>query len=132
MSLYKNNKVKKQHYLNFNTHLGQWKLEGTTLSNRDFGTLTGNWQIPSVGTPGPITTADGMAYLRTNNKPAVGSSVEEEDVSYRYMGNSLYYDDDQKWERSANDDSGFFSLKNPKSGFFLTMKAANKLTIGNV
>ena len=108
-------------------------MEGTTLSNRDFGTLTGNWQIPSVGTPGPITTANGMAYLRTNNAPAVGSVVEEEDVSYRYMGNSLYYDDDQKWERSANDDSGFFNLKHPNSGLFLTMNPDHHtLTLGNV
>ena len=37
----------------------------------------------------------------------------------------------QRWERSANDDSGFFTLRNPNSGLFLTKRTANTLTIGN-
>ena len=96
------------------------------MSNRNGVTLTGNWQIPSFGTPGPIintATANGMGYLSTNGKTAAGSVVVEEAEDTN--------DDDQKWERSANDDSGFFNLKNPNSGLFLTMKTANTLTIGN-
>ena len=107
-------------------YLGQWKFEGTTLSTRTGGILTGNWQIPSVGTPGAIqntATANGMGYLSTNGKTAAGSVVVEEAEDTN--------DDDQKWERSANDNSGFFNLKNPNSGLFLTMKTANTLTIGN-
>ena len=61
--------------------------------------------------------------MSTNGKTAAGSVVVEEAVDTN--------DDDQKWERSASDDSGFFNLKNPNSGLFLVMKTANTLTIGN-
>ena len=75
--------------------------------------------------PGAIqntTKANGMGYLSTNGKTAAGSVVVEEAEDTN--------DDDQKWERSANDDSGFFNLKNPNSGLFLTMKTANTLPLG--
>ena len=107
-------------------YLGQWKLEGTTLSTQAGVILTGNWTIPSVGTLGAIqntATANGMGYLSTNGKIPAGSVVVEEAEDTN--------DDDQKWERSANDDSGLFNLKNPNSGLFLIMKTANTLTIGN-
>ena len=64
-----------------------------------------------------------MGYLSTNGKTAAGFVVVEEALDTN--------DDDQKWERSANDDSGFFNLRHPKSGLFLSMKTANKLIIGN-
>ena len=101
-------------------------MEGTILSNQNGVPLTGNWIIPSVGTAGPIinvTNANNIVYLSTNGKTAPGSVVVEEAVDTE--------DDDQKWERSASDDSGFFNLKNPNSGLFLTMKTENTFTIGN-
>ena len=104
----------------------EWKLEGTTLSNRNGVTLTGNWQIPSFGTPGPIintATANGMGYLSTNGKTAEGSVVVEEAVDIN--------NDGQKWERSSDNGSGYFTLKNPTSGMYLFMKTADTLTIGN-
>ena len=107
-------------------YLGLWKLEGTRLYNRNGVPLTGNWIIPSVGTAGPIinvTNANNIVYLSTNGKTAAGSVVVEEAVDTN--------DDDQKWERSASDDSGFFNLKNPNSGLFLIRTTALDLTIGN-
>ena len=64
-----------------------------------------------------------MGYLSTNGKTAAGSVVVEEAVDACDVG--------QLWDRSANDDSGFFNLKNLNSGLFLTMKTANEFTIGN-
>ena len=53
-----------------------------------------------------------MGYLSTNGKTDAGSVVVEEAVDTN--------DDDQKWERSSDDGSGYFTLKNPTSGLFLT------------
>ena len=104
-------------------HLGKWKLEGTTLSNRAGFTLTGNWQIPSVGTPGTIQNTDTGGCLSVNANTDAGSVVVEEDLDSS--------DDGQQWERLSIDDSGFFNLRHRNSGLFLTMKIANILTIGN-
>ena len=104
-------------------YLGQWKLEGTTLSNQAGTTLTGIWQIPTVGTPGAIQNIATGGYLSVNANTDAGSVVVEEALDSSDVG--------QQWERSANDGSGLFTLKNPNSGLFLTMKSANKLTIGN-
>ena len=103
---------------------GQWKLVGTTLSNQAGITLTGTWVIPTnVSTPGTIKhTTTGSGYLSVNAKIDAGSEVDEEALDDDDVG--------QLWERSADDDSGFFNLKNLNSGFFLTMQTANTLTIG--
>ena len=101
-------------------------MDGTALSNKAGITLTGNWQIPNSGSTGNIqNTATGAnGYLSVNAKTAAGSTVVEEALDTNDVG--------QQWERSANDDSGFFYLKNPNSGLFLTKKkTANTLTIGN-
>ena len=103
--------------------------------------MTGNWELPTVGTPGTIRnsdTAGDNGYLNINGNIEAGSAVEE-----------VANDGGQKWERSANDDSGYFTLKNPNSGLFLIghnppkqrkQKQAkskwanppNTLTIGNI
>merc|ERR1712156_792852 len=58
-------------------------------------------------------------YLSTNGKIEAGSSVEEVAL--------VANDDGQVWERSANDDSGYFTLKNPKSAKFLTQLTGKTL-----
>ena len=65
-------------------------------------------------------------YLSTNGSIAKGSAVEE----VAFVAN----DDGQQWERSAVDDSGYFTLMNPISGKFLAKNnIATHLTIeGNV
>ena len=62
-----------------------------------------------------------VVFLPIDHKDA-GSVVVEKDLDSSDVG--------QQWERSSHDDLGFFTLKNPNSGLFLTMKTANKLTIG--
>ena len=125
MSLYKNSTVKTKKTTPFKLYyLGQWKLDGTALSNKAGITLTGTWILPDIGTNGPVQNTATDLYLSTNGETAAGSEVVEEAVDED--------DDDQKWERSAEDGSGFFTLKNPNSGLFLTKKkTANTLIIGN-
>ena len=124
MSLYKNNKVKKTTPFKL-YYLGQWKFDGTVLSNEAGITHTHKWAIPSSGSTGTIQNTDTGAngYLSVNANTAAGSQVVEEAKDDDDVG--------QKWERSADDDSGFFTLKNPHSGLFLTMKTVDTLTIGN-
>ena len=97
-------------------------MDGTTLSNKAGITLTGNWQIPSVGTPGTIRNTDTGEHLSVNANTDAGSVVVEEAFDSSDVG--------QQWERSANDGSGFFDLKIPNSDSFLVMRNADKLTIG--
>ena len=129
-------------------------MVGQTLSNKAGITLTGTWVLPPVewvfdfppiyekcpsspeecekngavmvSTPGTIqnTVMGENGYLSVNDNTDAGSVVVEEALDSSDVG--------QIWERSANDASGFFTLKNPNSGLFLTMKTANTLTIGKV
>ena len=67
--------------------------------------------------------------MTVNAEAYAGSVVLEK----TYTVAKYYNDPDgwtQQWERTANDGSGFFNLKNPNSGLFLTMKTENKFTIG--
>ena len=91
-------------------------LNGTTLYNRYGITLNGSWELPMLGTPGTIQNRDTgeHGYLSTKGKIEAGSVVEE----VAFVAN----DDGQLWERSADDDSGYFTLMNPISGKFLTYK----------
>ena len=86
--------------------------------------LTGNWELPTIGTPGTIQNTDSgnNGYLSTNGNIETGSAVEEEAL--------VANDDGQVWERSADDDFGYFTLKNLKSGKFLNgCTGKNMLTI---
>ena len=100
-------------------------MDGTALSNKAGITLTGNWQIPNSGLTGNIqnTITGSNGYLSVNANTDAGSTVVEEALDANDVG--------QQWERSVDDGSGFFTLKNPNSGLFLNMKTANTLTIGN-
>ena len=53
-----------------------------------------------------------------------GSAVVEEALDATDAG--------QKWERSADDSSGYFTLKNPNSGKFLSAANADTLTIQGI
>ena len=64
---------------------------------------------------------DRNGYLSTKGSIAKGSAVEE----VAFVAN----DDGQQWERSADDDSGYFTLKNPTSGAHLTAVTENQVTI---
>ena len=123
MSWYKNNKLKKTQLKLY--YLGQWQFDGTTLSNKEGFALTGTWKIPSFGIPGTIqNTAKGESgYLSVNANTDAGSVVVMEALDSSDVG--------QQWERLYNDLTGYFTLKNPNSGLFLTKKFGNKLTIGN-
>ena len=89
--------------------------------------LAGSWELPSVGTTGTIQNTDvgNNGYLSppsTNGSIEAGSAVE----AVAFDANDTI----QQWERSADDDSGYFTLKNPKSGKFLTgHNPPNTLTI---
>ena len=53
-----------------------------------------------------------------------GSAVVEEALDATDAG--------QEWERSADDSSGYFTLKNPNSGKFLSAANADTLTIQGI
>ena len=87
--------------------------------------MTGNWSLPNVGTQGTIqnTVTGDNGYLMIQGD---GFAVEEGALDVNNSG--------QQWERSTGDDSGYFTLKNPKSGKFLSghkplNNQANILTI---
>ena len=99
-------------------------MEGTILSNLAGVTLSTNWKIPGTGEKGTIQNTDSgdTGYLRTNGNIAAGSAVEEMAL--------VANDDGQLWERSTDDDLGYFILLNPKSGKVLTgANTPNILTI---
>ena len=95
-------------------------MDGTTLSNRHGITLTGTWYIPDTGETETIKNNASGKYLSTDDYNDAGSEVVEVEVAD---------DAGQQWERSANDDSGYFTLKNPKSGRFLYAQTPDRLTI---
>ena len=92
------------------------KAEGTEkiwLQNPAGINLTGNWQLPKASsTPGTIQNKDTNMYLGVNSGNASGSAIVVEDLDEDDAG--------QKWERSPDDSSGYFTLRNPDSGKFLT------------
>ena len=82
---------------------------GTTLSNQAGITLNGIWQLPEANSIGTIQNKASGAngYLSTNGSTLAGSSVEEVALDADDKG--------QKWERSDEDESGYFTLMNPDS-----------------
>ena len=88
--------------------------------------MSGNWQLPLIGTQGTIKNkhpGGKVTYLSTNGNIEAGSVVEEVD---------LFVDDgSQQWERSDINKQQYFTLKNPKSGKFLSgpTHSHNTLTI---
>ena len=114
--------------------------------------------MPTAGTSGTIqnTDAGNDGYLSTNGNIQAGSVVEEVALVTNVDGSietgstveeccfspcSFFTDspplvtpdDGQVWERSTADDSGYFTLKNIKSGKFLNgcsgQNPPNRLTI---
>ena len=97
-------------------------MNGNTLSNKAGIILTGNWSLPTVGTRGTIqntiTGDNGYLMVLFNETINDGFAVEEGALDVNDSG--------QQWERSTDDDSGYFTLKNSKSGKILTEKNTNK------
>ena len=94
------------------------------MSNQAGIILNGTWQLPAANSIGTIQNTDSgtSGYLSTNGNTTAGSSVEE--VAW------VADDVGQQWERSVNDDSGYFTLMNPNSGRILTAdKPLNTLRI---
>ena len=86
--------------------------------------MTGNWELPTVGTPGTIQNMDSgdNGYLSTKGEIEAWSRVEEVPLDANDGG--------QQWERSADDDSRYFTLKSHKSGKYLNgHNPPNTLTI---
>ena len=91
---------------------GKWKLNGTKLYNQRYGTQqSGNWELPAVGTPGTIQNKDngndGYLYIGPYN-----------DILESKFDTNV---DGELWERSADDESGYFTLTS-KSGEYLAKK----------
>ena len=88
-------------------------------------TLPGNWQLPNADETGTVqNTLTGVnGYLTVNAKTAAGSVVVEDGLDPTDSG--------QQWKRSADDSSGYFTLRNPNSGKFLSGGTcpSNSLTI---
>ena len=78
-------------------------------------TLPGIWQLPNADETGTIqnihTGVNG--YLTVNANTAAGSAVVEDGLDPTDSG--------QQWKRSADDNSGYFTLRNSNSGKFLSL-----------
>ena len=97
-------------------------MDGNKLINKVGFTLHDNWKIPTVDTPGTIQNIDSgdNGYLSTKGEIEAWSRGEEGALDANDGG--------QQWERSADDDSGYFTLRNTMSGKFLHgMKMNNEL-----
>ena len=81
--------------------------------------MSGRWRIPDAGKTTTIQNIHTNKFLTVNSETA-GSAVESMDATGV----------EQEWERSPTDSSGYFTLKNPYSGRFLTATHPNNsLTI---
>ena len=93
---------------------GKWKLNGKKLYNQRYGTQqSGSWKLPPVGTLGTIQNTengdDGYLYIGPNN-----------DILEWRLDTNI---DGQQWERSADDESGYFTLTSKSGGKYITKKA---------
>ena len=91
------------------------------MKNQAGVALNGKWQLPDGGKTGTVANTNSAKYLSVNYATDPGSEVVEEALDTDDPG--------QQWQRSAEDSSGYFTLKNTKSGKFLTAVSADKLTI---
>ena len=104
-------------------------MEGTTLSNQAGIILTGNWVLPSFGTPGIIQnkTAGAHGYLSTNASTHAVANAVYTDVE-AFDANDV----GQLWIRSPDDELGYFSLINTNSQKYLYahgFDTENRLTV---
>ena len=101
-------------------------LNGTRLSNRAGEILGGNYEIPLQGKMGLIMSTDithnneTMVLGIKNDNNAAGTEVILEKVALNDYG--------QQWEIGWEEDTGYFTIRNPESEKFLTL-VDKKLTI---
>ena len=90
------------------------------LSNKAGIALTGKWKIEGRNIINAINTTKGFGVVddakAARSKVSVDETLSEND-------------DGQQWEKSAVDSSGYFTLKNPNSGKFLSAITADKIII---
>ena len=99
-------------------------MDGTTLLNRGGITLTGNWLLPTAGTPGTIQNTVTNMYLSVKANATDGSDVDEEALDVIDTG--------QQWEIGAVFNSGYFSIRNIATQKFLIAHTPNKLSIEGI
>ena len=101
-------------------------LNGTRLSNRAGEILDGNYEIPHQGKMGLIIRTDITHNSETmvlgikDDNNAAGTEVILEKVALNDYG--------QQWEIGWEEDTGYFTIRNPESEKFLTL-VDKKLTI---
>ena len=91
-----------------------------TLENKAGVSLGGNWTLLPNGTKYTIQNNGEKQLSVKNSYTDSGSEVVMEALDNNAAG--------QKWEKS-NISSGYFTLKDPKSGKFLTAASADTITI---
>ena len=100
-------------------------MDQNQLKNQAGVTLNDKWLLPDGGEKGIISNKNSDKYLSIkDNDP--GSEVVEEALNPNTLANA------HEWQRSADDSSGYFTLKNSKSGRFLTAVTADKVTIEGI
>ena len=82
---------------------------GKYIENTKYGDgVPINWKIPDSGTTGTIQNLDTSMFLAAPANWAPDNTAVTEDST------------GQQWERSADDESGYFTLKNVDTGKYLT------------
>ena len=102
-------------------------MSGNTLSNQAGFTLDGNWKLPEANEVGTIENADDTTkgFGVENDGMDAGTKVDvDENLNDNDIG--------QQWERSVNDNSGYFTLRSPHSGYLFTAFTPKKLTIEGI
>ena len=95
-------------------------LAGKNLQTIGGANLTGEWELPTEGFVGIIRNTDGYC-LRANDKTDVHVVLENNDPERCH-----------KWEITATDSVGFFSIKSLSYGKFLYARDSNNLLLEGI
>ena len=99
----------------------KWRLLDNNLSNKAGITLTGKWKIEGRNIINAENVTKGFGVV--NDAKAARSKVSVDETL------SDPDDPGQQWEKSTVDSLGYFTLKNPNSGKFLSAITAEKIII---
>ena len=83
--------------------------------------MAGTWDLPASGQTGYIKQIATILVLGVMNDGNVAGTKVTLEISTNRPG--------QQWERSADCQYGYFTLRNPNSGKFLTGRSALTLKI---
>ena len=108
-----------QHIYHFYLAEQLWTYDNGSLKNKNgawqFGNLTWN-ELPEYGNPGIVQESSGKVLTIKE-----GNGVDLEDL--------VNGSDSQLWTLDATFKDGYFTLKNPKSGGYLTATSSNSTSI---